>query len=352
LTPPWPEPIKLRKLFAALPPDKDSLFEQAQKARDFLAGVVKQETVNEEAQQKQRIDAVDRYLPMALAIGKLRTGENLRSTGEKIHWKQCPIVVSKYIDRFFSSDNWLIEILHLIWLKAVLLLNSCFVSFKMNDLDTAIHRAKEVAGIFQYLSSDQLGVMSGEAIPVEFRAGAFTSLVTLSLGQAYALIALKGEQSGLPPPALGKLSYAIHITYSGALKTITAANSGNIFHRQYIDWLQAVTRFYKGAAALILGFQEAESGDAAKATGLARLAVTELEPVPGLHSSNTRVNQPAAALLAKAKERAAAWSTENFQIACRPIPSPDAVEAFLASLCTSMPNLPQAIPYTLPDPSF
>lgn len=301
---------------------------------------------------KLRLEDLNKYLPLALAIEKEKI-ENvkIKASGEKIKWKQTPIVIQKYQDRAFDGNYWSVEILHLVWLKANELLNSAYLLAQSDDVEGAIGQLKEVAGVFHFLASDRLRVTGGESVPVEFQAPVFNSMMSLSLGQVYALIASKGESDGLPSSALGKLCYTISATYSSALDAINNVKPAKIIHEQYINWLVSIKAYYHACAAIHLAYANKAKGALGKAISLMRVAIKDLNGISKLDRHNIRLNGPADALLENAQKVEPEWTKENFDIQNDYVPTPEESEMFITTSCTIMPNLPQPTPFVMPEPA-
>ena len=344
-----PEPVKLGQIFHHWPVEKQQLIMDAQNARDLMYSHLKQEG----APMQLRLEDLDRYLPLALAIEKEKN-ENSKITvdkEERIRWIQTPIVVSKYVDRSFTGEYWSVEVLHVIWLRAIELLNNGFVLYKAEDIEASIKQFREVAGVFHFLASDRLRLPSGEALPKEFQAPVFNSLMTLSLAQAYALIASKGELDGLAHSALGKLCYTVSATYGSALDAVQSSKGEKVIHKQYINWLIGTKAYYHACAAFCLASANRQNDAMGKAVGLIRVAITDLSGIGKLDKHNKRLTESAERLLAEAKKLEASWAQENFSVQSQYVPSAEETEMFITETCTVMPNLPQPIPFALPKPA-
>ena len=350
LTHGFPEQTNLGKVFHHWPVEKQQLLMDAQNARDLILEHLKQEG----ASMELRLQDVDRYLPLALAIEKEKNS-NAKITvdkDERIRWRQTPIVVSKYVDRSFSGDYWGVEVLHVIWLRAIELLNNGFVLYKANELEASIKQFREVAGVFHFLASDRLRCPGSEALPKEFQAPVFNSLMTLSLAQAYALIASKGELDGLQNSALGKLCYTVSATYGSALDAIIESKlQDKVIHMQYVNWLIGTKAYYHACAAFHLGLSAKQKGAIGRAVAFIRCAITDLSGIGKLDKHNKRLAESADRLLKQAKALEGPWAKENFDIMAEVVPTPEETERIITEMCVIMPNLPQPVPFTLPEPA-
>ena len=208
-----PKETNLLEVFTGWPSNKIQLLHQAQELRNAIKDNILKETIS----VPEKLNMVNQYLPYALAIEKIKN-ENpgiKHNSKAKIRWKQSPIVVSKYIDRVFYGDTFFNEVLHVIWLRAVLLLNNAFLLSQSGTVEEAVSCLRECSGIFLYLANDRLRI-STEPVAVEFQAPVFNSFSSLAIGQAYGLIAAKGENDGINASALGKLCYTISTTFSSS----------------------------------------------------------------------------------------------------------------------------------------
>jgi hypothetical protein len=343
-----PSEIPLAKVFPNWPPEQAALLSAAQTARTELIQVIKEESVT----QRVRLGAVNKYLAYALGIEDLKskTPTIIVDQSQRFHWAQSPIVTSKYHDRFFDGRYFSLEVLHVIWLRAVILLNLAFAHYNANDLQDAIAVYREAAGIFHFLATDRLRVIGAEQVPVEFQAPVFNSLMTLCLAQAYSLIASKGEQDGTSPSAIGKLSYSISATFASALDAIKAESVKGIIDPQYDAWLLGIKLFHHAVAAIGLARTAKAADEYGKSVGLLRLAIEDLTKIAPLHKCNRQLNDAAAKLLETVKPWEADWAKQNAMIAMEPVPSLADAELIVAS-CTVMPNLPQPTAYVLPQPA-
>jgi hypothetical protein len=337
-----PEPVSLGKIFVRWPADQSKLLSDAQAARETLVTHCK----NEKAPVPVRLDSLNRYLPLAAEIERVRGATPTVQVHKdlKIKWQQTPIVITKYQERRFGGDYWSVEVLHLVWLKAILQLDNAALLFRDGNREGAVLVMREVAGIFQYLAS---GPARGD-VPVEFQPAVFNAMMNLALGQAYALIANKGEGDNLPPGGMGKLCFTIFAAYTSALESLQAANPKGLVHPQFISWLTGVKGFYHAAAALFLAFACKAKDETGQAVGLIRLAISELTRIPKLDSHNKKLNEPAAALGARAAKVEPEWTSENFRVFNKVVPSVEDTDLYLAKTCTMMPNLPQPVPFVMP----
>jgi hypothetical protein len=343
-----PEPSPVKKLFSGWPTEQSQLILDAQSARDDLTKLCKQT----DSSLGSRIDAVNRYLPLAVSIEAIK-GSNpaIQVRGsERLKWLQSPIVVKKYVERSFSGAYWNVEVLHLIWLRAVSLLDNASVLFDEENGEAAASTLREVAGIFHYLATDRARGANPQELPIEFQPAVFNSFMSIALGQAYSIIAHKGETNNISPAGLAKLCFTIFATFSSSLDSIQSVQPPGLIAPQYVNWLKAVKAFYHAAAALYLSFALNAGGEFGKAIALIRLAIAELEAIPAIDALNKRVNEEAVAVLARAKAVEPEWSTSNFRIAGQVVPLKEEAERVLTAACTVMPNLPQPIPYVLPAP--
>ncbi|OHT09852.1 hypothetical protein TRFO_04373 [Tritrichomonas foetus] len=343
-----PQDVQLKSLFINWPHDNLKLLSTAQEMRDKI----KSNITSDKYPFSAKLEMVNNYLPVALAMEKIKK-ENAKVTANKenrFKWKQSPIVINKYLERNFNSDYIANEVLHVIWLKAILLLNHSYLLYTGNDIEKAIATLKECAGIFHYLSADRLRV-SNEPVAIEFQAPVFNSFTSLALGQAYSLIAAKGEADGISPSALGKLCYTVSATYSSALDAIKTAKPPEAIHEQFIHWLTGVKLFYQAAAAANLAYAQNAAQAIGKSIGLIRLAIGYLEQAVKLDKHNIRLNEASNELIAALQPIDKKWTQENFTVQAEYVPPAAEAEMIMTTTCTMMPNLPQPTPFSLPEPA-
>ena len=351
LTHAQPDPdTDIRSCFVYWPNDHLNILSSAQKMRNAIA----KEIGDQQIPQMRKIEIVDKYLPYAIAMEKIKNDSTKvkASKENKFKWRQSPVVVSKYIDRSFSADYVANEVLHTIWLKGILLLNFATILSKEDDLEKAITTLKECAGVFQYLASDRLR-MSNETVAIEFQAPVFNSFTSLALAEAYALIAYKGEQDGISQSALGKLAYTVSATFSSALDAINSAKPNTKFiHQQYINFITGAKLFFQAVSAVNLAFHVKGQSQIGKAIGLIRLAINYLDKAIKLDKHNLRLNEAIKELAPQLPQYDKKWTDENALIQAEYIPPFAEAEMFMTTTCTMMPNLPQPIQFVLPEPEI
>jgi hypothetical protein len=344
-----PEPSSVTHLFHYWPPQHAHLLRDAQAARDRLSQYCRQK----DSTVLARLDATNAYLPIALAIEKVKADTPVIkvSFDDRLKWLQSPIVVKKYIERSFSGLQWSMEVLHLMWLRAILMLDNASLLLDAGNREGAVTTLREVAGIFNYLASDRMRCPTSEEAPVEFQPAVFNSLMSLALGQAYAIIASKGEAEEVSPRALGKLCFTIFATVSSAFDSIQTARPHDLIHPQYVNWVKGARAFFHGAAAIYAAFAHKAKGEIGKAIGLIRLGIADLETVPAFDRLNSGLNDEAVAILERAKAVEPEWAQSNFRIAVEVVPQKEEAEQILSASCMVIPNLPQPIPFVPPTPT-
>jgi hypothetical protein len=342
-----PEPASITKLFKDWPATDANLLKDAQVARDALSHLCKQA----DSSLGSRIDAVNRYLPIALAIETVKANNpSIQVNGDhRLKWQQSPIVIKKYVERTFSGAYWSVEVLHVIWLRAISLLDNASVLFDSENSEAAVSTLREVAGIFHYLASDRIRAANPQEVPIELQPAVFNSFMSIALAQAYSIIANKGEKNNLPPAALAKLSFTIFITVSSSLDSIQGVKPEKVIAPQYVNWLRGAKAFYHAASATYLAFSLHAAEEFGKAISLIRVAITDLEGIPGIDGLNKCINDEAIAVLARAKAVEPAWSSSNFRITSQVVPPKEEAEGILTSSCGTLPNLPQPIPFVPPE---
>jgi hypothetical protein len=342
-----PEPSSVTQLFRNWPADQAHLLPAAQAARDTLTQYCKQQ----DSSLSQRLDAANAYLPLAFAIEKVKAETpSIQVAGDnRLKWLQSPIVIKKYIERSFSGLYWSVEVLHLLWLRAVSLLDNASLLLEAGNRETAVITLREVSGIFHYLASDRLRSMTSEEVPVEFQPAVFNSFMSLALAQAYAIIASKGEEDGIPPQGLGKLCFTIFATFSSALDSIQTAKPPGLIAAQYVNWIKGAKDFFHGAAAIYVSFALKAKNEIGKAIGLIRVGIADLQGIPAIDRLNRKLNEQAVAILERAQAIEPQWTESNFRIAAEVVPRREEAEQVLSASCAVIPNLPQPIPFVLPE---
>ncbi|KAH0793829.1 putative thiol protease C06G4.2 in chromosome III [Histomonas meleagridis] len=343
---PSPDKINFGKLFKNWPPEKANVLTEADNAHDNLLC-----TLKTEHPMATRIEALDRYLRAALAVEQAKDSDlTIHPTDVRIHWNQSPFVAHKYVERFFPATYFNNEILHIVLLRAILMMNEAFLKSSASGPEQSVTILKEAAGIFHFLASDRR-VIGAEQIPHEFQPGVLNSLKSVCLAQVYALIASKGERDGLASGGISKLCYTVSATYSSALEAAQSVNPKDVLHSQYINWIVGAKKFYYACAAIHLGYFNKSKDFIGKAISLVRFAINQLTEVSKLDKNNTRLNEAVNALLAAARPLNDEWSQENFAVQNEYVPSPEEAELMITQSITSMPNLPQPTPYSLPEPA-
>ena len=336
--------LRLKDLFKNWSPENQQILNDAQNARDNVVELMKSNNPLD-----MRISAVDRYLPYALAIEREIANGVTINQSTKITWRQSPFVGAKYVERQFTGQYFSMEVLHMIWLKSVMMLNSAYLQYESNSLEQSVATLKEVAGIYHYLSSDKLRVGTQNA-PHEFQSNIFNSLKSLCLGQVYSLIASKGERDGLPSLALAKLCYTISATFSSALDALGTISPPDAIHPQYINMLKGLKQFYYAASAIHYAYYQHGKDACGKAISLIRFAIDRLSSLLTLDRDNTRINEAASMLLNLIRPLDEQWGRDNFYVQNEYIPTKEEAELMITQSVTSMPNLPQPTPYNLPEP--
>lgn len=343
-----PGETNLLEVFTNWPSNKLQLLHQAQEYRDALKDNVLKESIS----VAEKLRMVDQYLPFALAIEKIKAeNPHVKSNGKaKIRWKQSPIVVSKYIDRVFYGDTFFNEVLHLIWLRAVLLLNNAYVLYTSGTVEEAVSCLRECSGIFLYLANDRLRI-STEPVAVEFQAPVFNSFSSLAIGQAYGLIAAKGEGDGINCSALGKLCYTISTTFSSSFDSVEGCKPPNAVHEQYKNWVNGIKHFFMALAAINMAYSQIDKQEIGNALGLIRLGIHYLDEIITYDRHNIRLNNASKTLADSLRPLEKKWTSENFSFQAKYVLPFKEAEMFITTNCISMPNLPQPTPFQLPDPA-
>ena len=341
--------INFKKVFKGWPAERLAILDLAQRARDVLVKHLDQKLPPELC-----LDDIARYLPLALTLeNEVKVNPNLNiDTSLKFHWKQSPIVISNYQDRYFSGNFMSVEVLHVLWLRAILLLNGSASYAAVHEYEKAIQFQRELAGVFNFLSADRLRVIMNETVPIEFQPPVFQSLAMLALSQVYSLIASKAERDHLKPLSLCKLCYTSSRTLKNALEAlagVTRPKSKDIIHKQYQDWLQGTSSFYFSVSAILASFHHRSKDEVGKAISLARLAVAKLNQTLSIPRLPENIQKPAKEILRKFAPIEKEWSEFNADVTSEYVPTMTEAESFIAVLCTTIPNLPQPIPFQLPE---
>lgn len=346
LTPATLGPSKLDGIFENWPKETLEQLNAAQDARDQLMN-----HMNGRFAAATRIQDIDRYLKLFVDIEqeKLVNPRIGSSASKKFSWQQSPIVVEKYKSRTFPATYCQNEELHLIFLRAVLLMNQAFEDDEAGRPEAAVQALRQSAGIFQYLASDKCRNIDATTLPIEFQAPVLNSLMNLALGQVYAIIASKGERDGTGKSALAKVCYTASTTFQTAFDAIKAATPADAFHRQYSDWIEQMAALYHAYSCALFALAQKQKEEDGMAIGLIRLAIKEAKKVQNLYPKNARPNAAIDELIKKLEPIDKKWSEENFIIACKPIADENAANRFIATSALVLLNLPQPTPYTAPE---
>lgn len=340
-----PMPTNLRTLFKNWPADKLNLLVTAQQKRDAIEEIILKDAYS----VAQKLERVNEYLPYALAMEKeMKGNQSITANKEnRFKWKQTPLVTSKYLDRSFNADFIQNEVLHVIWLRGVLLLNNAYVQYKADQLEASVQSLRESAGVFLYLANDRLRVTT-EPVAIEFQAPVFNSFSSVALAEAYSLIAAKAEADGLAPAAIGKLCYAISTTYNNAFDAIKAATPEKAIHEQYCNWVNGIQKYFFALAAINMGYSQASAQKDGQAIGLYKLAISRLDGIDKLDKHNVRLNQASVNILGAIKPVESKLAKDNAAIKAEYVPPANESEQFITASCTTLPNLPTAIPFQPP----
>jgi hypothetical protein len=334
-----PHHCKLGKLFSSWPSSESKLLVDAQTARDALSDACKRNGVP----ASDRLQLVDAYLPLAIAISRfLASSPAIGVTSERIRWTQTPVVTQKYRDRNFNGSYWHCEILHLIWLRGVLLLNIAAVT---EAVDVAVSKLKEAAGVFQFLVNEPVPNYSADQIPIEFQPQVLNCFISLALGQAYALIVAQGASTTSNYPGLANVCFTSFVMLSSALLGLKEVPAG-VIHPQFVNWVTGQTQIFHAAAALFLCFVLQQQEQFGEALSLIRVGIVDLEAIVELDSANKSLNESGNAMLDPARALNAEWTNVNFRIYSRLVPEREQAEYKLTNTCKPVTNLPQPIPYT------
>lgn len=342
---PVPVKLSLRDLFRNWPAENKQFLNDAQRMRDNLV-----ESAKPGVSPEARINAIDQYLPYALEIENeiVSNPNGLRiSDSARIHWRQSPIVNSKCAEKSFTAREFSCEIVHLVWMKSVLMLNKAYVLNENHALAESIATLKEVAGIHHFLASDRARCNANTKS--EFQPGLFNSMKSLCLGEVYSLIASKGEADGLQSLALAKLCYTISATFSSSLDALNSVTPIDLIHPQYTNMLRGLKQFYYAASAINYAYYQHGKDACGKAISLIRFAIDQLTSLVALDRENIRINEAANNLLSQIKPLDEEWSRNNFYVQNDYIPTKEEAELMITQSVTSMPNLPQPTPFSLPE---
>ena len=349
LTNPVLEKTDLLKIFNKWPKEKIETLQKAQKARDILC-----DHMTQKVSLQLRLEDINRYLPFALAIeNEVNQNPDVCTKVDlKISWRQSPIVVPDYQPRKFGGKFFSVEILHLLWLRSTLLLDEGYLLSESCEYEKSIPVLRELAGIFNYLSGDRLRVTTNqEALPIEFQSAIFQSMNMLALSEVYALLASKAERDNFKPLSLCKLCYTVNFTLQNALQVLSTINesSKKIIHPQYREWLSASSNFFSSTGAILCSFYYKTNEKMGSAISLLRYAISKFNTTLKLPKCHERISNPIKEILPKIIQLEKTWADENMVIQQEYIPEFDAAENLMAQICTTIPNLPQPIPYILPE---
>ena len=346
LTPPQLGPSDLDGIFENWPKEDIELLKQAQDARDNLMNHMRGQFA-----ASIRLADVDKYFPIFVRVEqeKMSNPRIGSSRTKKFQWKQSPVVTEKYQERSFPATYCANESLHLMFLKAVLLLNQAYEDNEAQHPEQAVSNLRQCAGIFQYLASDRCRNLDKATAPIEFQAPLFNSFMSLALGQVYAIIAAKGERDGTSKSALAKICYTASTSFQTALDAIKTATPDDAFHRQYAFWIEQMAALYHAYACVLFAFAQKQKEEDGMAIGLIRLAMNEIKKVDNLYPKNERPNTAIRVLLEKLEPINKKWSDDNSFLNCKPIADETEGNRFIATQALVLLNLPQPLPYSPPE---
>jgi hypothetical protein len=342
--------VPFAKILANWPAERRSLLPAAQAARGELFRAI----TNPSTPPRGLLDAVDKYLSYTLAIEdlKLRSSTIQIDQTQRFHWTQSPILIAKYQDRFYDGAYVSVEVLHVLWLRATVILNLAPKLCQDGELENAAAACREAAGIFHFMATDRLRVLGAREVPIEFQPPVLNSLITLCLVQQYALTAAYGErkEAEANPGNVGKLCYQVSTAFSCALDAIRNAYPRGVIEPRYEAWLLGSKLYYFAAAAVGLARGFRAAGENGKAIGLLRLAMDKLGKIGGLHKDNQELRDAAAALDAKIRPAEAEYQRDNTLLGNQAVPNLTDADLIVAS-CTGMPPLQRPTPFVLPQPA-
>lgn len=271
------------------------------------------------------------------------------SKTDKFTWKQSPVVVDKYQERSFPATYCSNESLHLMFLKAILLMNQAHEDNTSERPEQAVSNLRQCAGIFQYLASDKCRNLDKSTAPIEFQTPILNSFMNLALAQVYSIIAAKGERDGTAKTALAKICYTASTTYQTALDAARTAKPAEAFHRQYTDWLEQMAALYHAYACVLFAFAQKQKDEIGMAIGLIRRAINGVQKVDNLYPKNERPNTAIRVLIEKLQPIDKKWAEENFLLSCKPLADESTADRFIATAALTPLNLSQPIPYSPPE---
>lgn len=341
------ENVKLDQVFEKWPAEKMDIINQAQNARDLLADHLKIRQA-----YSTRISDIDKYLPLFVTIEKekLSNPKITASQKHKFQWNQTPIVTQKYYERSFSGNYCQNETLHIIWLKGIIYLNMAFEEYEAQRPEQSVLYLRTAAGIFEYLASDRCRSIDKASAPVEFQPAVLNSLMNLMLGQAYAIIAGKGEFGGTPNKALGKVLYASHTAMQTALDSIKGCTPNDVIDIQYVHWLEQLSAITQAYTCIFFAKDQKANDEDGMAIGLIDLALKHLKNVEKCEPKNIRPNAAIRELIDKLTPIRAKWADDNFLFNNKPIANEVNANRFIATQTLSVLNVPQPVQYSPPEP--
>jgi len=348
LNPGTPLPTRLDKIYKDWPAEYENLITEAQQQRDLLVQHMQGQFSN-----LARISDIDKYLPTITNIEHIKLNNPSIKTNEKekFHWKQSPLVREKFQQRSFNGEYIQNEILHLIFLKAILLLNQGSHDFNAGKLEVAASSLKQSAGIFQYLASDRCRNIDPSTAPIEMAPPIFNSLMSLCLGEMYSIIAAKGEKDGTSKSALGKVTYTSSTTFQTALDALHSYGPQNVIHQQYDFWLQQLIALFHGYSCAFFAFAQKQKEEVGMSIGLLRLAIKETQKVEKLYKKNELPQKAINSLIEQLQPYDSKWSEDNFIMACKPIADETTTNRFISTSALTNLNLPQPANYDPPEPT-
>lgn len=337
---------KLETCFKGWPSNCKDLLLRAQEARTLCI-----KDCNENQTIPVRLDHLEAYLLVAVDIEAfLREHTEVKgSEAFKMSWEQAPIVIPERIKRNFLADKFSLEVLHIVFYKAVLKLNLASILYAENDIEAAIRELRETAGIFSFLSQDHYRITGAKDILPEFNPNLLSSLTTFCLAQVYAIIARKAMIQMRPNTALYKLCFTVSQTYETALRNVKLVQE-HYYPSQYINWLDTCSKFYESCAAAFMGFHCLESEKRGQAVGFMMHAANMMCPLPEVDAKNKQINVPATKLHREFQDRTNQWREKNSIIYGESVPDGEKCKHTLSVECMTPLNFPQPIPYQPPLP--
>jgi hypothetical protein len=341
-----PHSCQIGQLFTSWPGDQSTLLQNAQTARDALTAACK----DSRPSPADRLKLVDAYLPLAVSISNVLTRyPTITITQHRLKWTQTPIVTMNYRERNFNGSYWHCEILHLVWLRGILLIKIAATYDIVSSAKLAVSSLREAAGIFQWLAQEGTAGLSPDQIPLEFQSSVLNSLVSLSLGEAYSIMVVGLSEDPQKFATLAKVCFAAFVMFSTAAESIQTAPPG-LIHPQFQQWLLGGKLFLHANAAIYLALISKSQEETGKGIAIIRLAIQDLTGILEMKDKIkcARLDQPAAILLERIRPVDAEWGAANFRIFNQYVPVKEEAERLLVEATTALVTLPQPIPFVLP----